>query len=272
MRHQLASVLIIAALGLSSAGADAAEKAATKHPAPKFAREPKVTRDQGTLDALDKMGAALRARNDVNLHTTFTAEDVLMSGQKLQYGGTIDLVGRRPNMLKVKLQMGTADREIYFDGKTQTLAAPSLGFYASAEAPPTIRDFVEQASAKMGIEIPLADLFRFGDDPTLTQRIISAFPAGQETIGGQVCNHYAIRQQRIDWQVWIRASGETLPCKLVITQKDDPAMPQFTAVYDWSNDPAPPAGAAYIYTPAPGANRITFGTIPAAVPAKGDSK
>jgi hypothetical protein len=272
MRRQLASALMIAALGLTGAGASAAEKAATKHATPKYAREPKVVRDQGTIDALEKMGAALRAKTDANLRTTFTAEDVLMSGQKLQYGGSIDLAARRPNMMKVVLHMGTADREIYFDGKTQTLASPSLGFYASSEAPPTIREFVANASKTMGIEIPLADLFMFGEDPTLTQRIISAFPAGQETVGGQVCNHYAIRQQEIDWQVWIRASGDALPCKIVITEKDDPAMPQFSATYDWLSEPPPPAGAAYTYTPASGANRITFGTIPAALPTKGDAK
>ena len=47
------------------------------------------------LAALDRMGAALRSHQAVNVHSEVTVEDVLTSGQKLQYGGTVDIVGQR---------------------------------------------------------------------------------------------------------------------------------------------------------------------------------
>jgi hypothetical protein len=238
--------------------------------APQPASAPAVVRDAGTIAALDRMGAALRARNEINVQTDFTAEDILNSGQRLEYGGTIELVARKPNMMRVKLNMGSADREVYYDGKSATLVSPDQGFYATTSAPPTIREFVDDAEKTMGITIPLADLFRIGADPELTNNIVSAFPAGSEKIGGYTCDHYAMRQKGVDWQVWIRQGADPLPCKLVIAMTDDPGMPEFTSVYHWSTTPAP-GPEAYTFKPAAGHKQISFGTI--AVPqVKGKSQ
>jgi hypothetical protein len=225
--------------------------------------------DPAAMAALDRMGAALRKHMEVNVRTDFTAEDVLMSGQKLQYGGTIEMVARRPDKLRISLKMGTAERDIYYDGKTVTLAAPTLGVYATTDAPPTIKEMLDQAADKIGIEIPLADLFMWGADPTLAERVTSAFPAGKETIGGQNCEHYAMRQPNVDWQVWIREGADALPCKMVITMTDDPAMPQFSALYHWSSAP-PPGPEAYTYKAPEGHNQISFEIVTIKAASKGN--
>jgi len=66
-------------------------------------------REPAALAALDRMGAALRAQQTVNVHSEVTAEDVLTTGQKLQYGGTVDIVARRPNRIRMTHKMGTSD-------------------------------------------------------------------------------------------------------------------------------------------------------------------
>jgi hypothetical protein len=246
--------------------------AQTQASAPGAPAAPTAVRDPATLAALDRMGEALRNLSEMNIQTQFTAEDVLNSGQKLQFGGSIDLVARRPNMLHVSLKMGNADREIYYDGKNVTLAAPSQGIYATAAEAGTIKDVVQQASAKLGLEIPLADLFMFGEDPALNSRILSAFPVGKENVGDQICDHYAVRQKDVDWQIWIRQGATALPCKMVVTMTGDPAMPEFSAIYNWSTTAAPPAGAAYAYAPPAGHKTIMFETALPAPAAKGKSK
>lgn len=224
-------------------------------------------RDPAALAAMNRMSAALGKLSNVNVHADITAEDVLVSGQKLQYGGTWDLVARRPTMLRGTLKMGPAERVLYYDGKTVTMSAPSLGVYASAAAPPTIKEMLEKAQDNWGLEIPLADLFMWSQDPSLAAKLTSAFPAGKETIGGFTCEHYAMRQKGADWQIWIREGENALPCKLVITMTGDPAQPQFSAIYSWS-DAEPPGAEAYTFTPPPGSNPISFGTIKTA--AKGN--
>lgn len=217
-------------------------------------------KEPAAMAALDRMGAALAKKMEVNVHTDITAEDVLMSGQKVQYGGTIDIVARRPNQLRLHLKMGPSERVLYFDGKTLTMSAPSLGFYASSAAPGTIKDMLEMAHDRFDLEIPLADLFMWSANPELAAKVTSAFAAGKEEIGGFSCEHYALRQEGVDWQIWIREGENALPCKLVITMTGDPAMPQFSGVYRWSDDP-PPGPEAYAFIPPEGSSPITFGTL-----------
>lgn len=71
------------------------------------------------------------------------------------------------------------------------------------------------------------------------------------------CNHLAFTTEEIDWQIWIKAEGEPLPCKFIITYKKEAQSPQYTAIlsnWDFSalsaNDPqfsfTPPANAVKI--------------------------
>ena len=124
---------------------------------------------------------------------------------------------------------------LYFDGKNLTVASPKLGYYATAQSPGTIKEMLTIAEDRYGMEVPLADLFDWGSKPSMAEGLTSAMSAGEETIGGQMCEHYAMRQQGLDWQVWIRKGDNALPCKLVLTKMSDPAMPQFSAVYSWSD-------------------------------------
>jgi hypothetical protein len=49
----------------------------------------------------------------------------------------------------------------------------------------------------------------------------------------------------------------------------DPAMPQYSAVYTWSDDP-PPGDEAYSFVPPAGANPIVFGALKPTPASKGN--
>ena len=57
--------------------------------------------------------------------------------------------------------------------------------------------------------------------------------AGQDFVGDDLCNHYALRQGNFDWQIWITAGSKPLPRKLVITNRGDEARPQSVSLIDW---------------------------------------
>ncbi len=218
--------------------------------------------DADALAALNKMGAALRAMTAFTVTADVTTEQVLDSGQKLQYEGDLRIEAQRPSGFKIYMSTDHQEREIYYDGKSITLFAPKVGYYASVPAPPTIGATLDVTKDKYGVEIPLADLFYLGTDPTLTARIQSGFDVGPETVDGLACEHYAFRQKAADWQVWIRTDGPALPCKMVITTTQDPAQPQYTAVMKW--EAKAPAQAAYTFNPPANAHRITVADLSAA--------
>jgi len=210
--------------------------------------------------ALDRMGAELAKLNAINVHADITAEDVLTTGQKLQYGGTIDTFARRPDKLRMSINVGQQSREIYYDGKNVSVVMPSARLYATAPAPPTIAAMLQQAQDKNGIEVPLADLFQWSSNPASAKAVTSAISAGSDMIGGFTCDHFAMRQPGADWQIWIRQGADALPCKIVITQTGDPAQPQFTAIYNWKSEP-PPGAEAFSFTPPQGYGPMALGAV-----------
>jgi hypothetical protein len=218
--------------------------------------------DPDALAALYKMGEALRGLGAFTLSAEVTNDTVLDNGQKLQSLGTLKIEARRPDRFRIHMESDHQERELIYDGKALTLFAPKIGYYASVAAPPTIRATLDAANDKYGIEIPLADLFSLGTDPTLTARIQSGFDVGPETVAGAACEHYAFRQKAVDWEVWIRSDGVALPCKMVITTTQDPAQPQYTATMRW--EAGSPTTETFTFTPPAGAHRITVADVSAA--------
>ena len=233
---------------------------------PPVADAPPAVRDPQTLAALDKMGAALRRLQRFEVRSDTTEERVLATGQKIQYSGITDAIVERPNRLRIERVNDRKARSLYFDGKTLTIYSPRMGFYGTVPASGTILQAVKAVAENYDLETPLVDLFSWGEDPTLPPKIKSAFYVGAETIGGFSCDQYAMRQDLVDWQVWIRQKGEALPCKLVITSTDDPSMPQYSAVYTWIPNKTYPA-SAFTFVPPKGATKIPLEKKAAAQPA-----
>ena len=72
------------------------------------------------------------------------------------------------------------------------------------------------------------------------------------------CHHLAFRQPSVDWQIWIEEGDKPLPRKLVITSKDTPAHPQYTAfLSDWKLSPKIDE-AAFTFKAPDGAKKVDF--------------
>ena len=207
------------------------------------------------LAAMDRMSAALRAMPAFVLEADVTNEEVLETGQKLQFSGTVKVEARKPTGFRIDADADTVHRQFFYDGKSLTVFAPRLGYYASFPAPPSIGQTMDKAKTQVGIELPLADLFVWDSDQTIRARIKSGYALRPETIGDRSCFHYAFRQERVDWQIWIDEAEPAMPCKLVITNTEDPSMPQYTAVLHWGSRAVPPA-TDFTFVPPANAHEI----------------
>ena len=81
--------------------------------------------------------------------------------------------------------------------------------------------------------------------------------AGQGFVGKDLCDHYAFRQGKIDWQIWIAAGGNPLPRKVVITNRADEARPQSVSVISWNLQPGFD-DSIFSFTPPKGAKKIAI--------------
>jgi hypothetical protein len=212
--------------------------------------------DPDVVGALHKMGGFLRDQQKFTVRANGTTDDVIGNGQKVEYGGTVELMVRRPDRMRVDLRGDRRDQHFYYDGKTFTVYGERIGYYATFDAPPTLAD-LKDVLEKRGIDMPLADLFYWGTERDGTKDLTGATSVGVATIEGTACDHYAFRQKDVDWELWIEQGTHPLPRKLVITTTSEKTRPQYAAVLDW--DLAPQlTDQVFTFAPPPDAHKIEF--------------
>jgi hypothetical protein len=232
--------LAAAAAGLALAASSPlqAEQAAKAPPAAAPASTPPAVRPEA-LDALKKMSAYLATLNEIQV-TSKTSNDVVTTkGERITLDGVANYRVRRPNGFVISVTSDSKKRSFYYDGKNFTVYAPQLGYYATAPAPPTIRQTLDALEQKFGIELPLEDLFRW-NDPTNNpaQNLTSGVYVGTATIDGVATDHYAFRQPKVDWQIWIQRGARPLPVRVAIIDQVDSANPAYVARLSWNTTPA----------------------------------
>jgi hypothetical protein len=206
---------------------------------PSAAAAPATGVDPQALAALKRMSAYLQTLPAVQLTSNTSLDVVTQQGQRVLLDGVVDYKIKRPNAFVIDMNSDQKKRRFYYDGKQFTVYGPTMGYYATADAPPTIRETLAAIDAKYGIELPLEDLFRW-NDPTgnPAENLISGFPVGTATIDGVETEHYAFRQKDVDWQIWIQKGAQPLPRKVVIVDRTDEAHPTYTARLSWNVNPS----------------------------------
>jgi hypothetical protein len=207
------------------------------------------------MAAINAMGTFLRTLGAFSVTAETTIDEVTDAGEKLQFGGNVELQAQRPDKLRAEVDSDRKQRQLIYDGKTFSVYGPRVGYYATVAAPATIRDLLDLAERRYDIHFPLADLFRWGTDEAAAAEIREAAIIGPAKIDNVVCDHVAVREKDIDWQVWIERGKTPLPRKLVITTKGEPEQPQYSVVMHWNVNPKFDAGT-FAFVPPKGANRI----------------
>ena len=211
--------------------------------------------DPASIQALKDMGAHLQSLKRFRVTTELTGERVLADGQKLQHSATAAMDVERPNKIRAVMHSARSERELFYDGKTVTLYTPAQKYYSTVEFSDTIGKLVERLEERYGVQLPLQDLFLWGTPFAPLDKIESAMNAGQDFIDDDLCDHYAFRQGKIDWQIWITAGAKPLPRKVVVTNRADEARPQSVSLIDWNLKPTF-KDSVFKFTPPKGSTKI----------------
>jgi hypothetical protein len=217
--------------------------------------------DPNAAAALNRMAAYLQSLKAFQVKAELTKEEVLEDGQKVQFAAVADMVAERPGKLRVDVNSDRQQRLFLFDGETFTVYAPKMKYYAQVPAPKTIGELVDTIESKYELELPLVDFFRWNTSESMLGNITAARDLGPSQIGGVTTQHYAIRQDGLDWQIWIQNGDFPLPRKVVLTTTTDEARPQYTAVYTWNLAPSFNA-ASFAFTAPADAKKISLGEVP----------
>lgn len=185
-------------------------------------------------ELLRQMSAELKSAGTFLFHAEINFDDVLSSGQKLQYAGAADLTVRRPNGVYVDYRDDISAKRFWYDGKTGTLLDLAHGKYSKVDLPSDLDSAVDQLLERYDLSLPLADLISSDVFEMIDDRAVAWGYIGVHDVEGTPTHHIAITGENADLQLWIQKDGRPLPLKLVITYKNVPMAPQYQAVLmDW---------------------------------------
>jgi hypothetical protein len=213
--------------------------------------------DPDAIDAVKKMSAYLHTLKSYQIIDDVTQDDVLDDGLIVQSTSKVDYLLARPDRMRIEVTSDDRHRLYLYDGKNFTVWARLVNYYATVPAPATIGQLFEDVTEKYDIELPLYDLYNWGNKDEDINKIKTAVDIGPSSVNGVTCEHYAFHQEGVDWQIWIQLGEFPLPRKLVITTLTDDARPQHSDTLTWNLAPSFNDGA-FAFDPPPDAQRVTL--------------
>ena len=260
----LSMALICAQTGAAQTASETQAPPQSGTTMPHFAGDDPIVKEgiveDEAVDAIKDMSNYLRAANTLAITSQGSLDVVTNDGQRIQLDGTTTYKVRKPGFV-IDYVSNIKSRRFIYDGKTFTVYSPKLGFYAQAPAPATNREVLDTIYSKYGISLPLEDLFKWGDGSNADriQALKSAYEVGSATIDGVDTDHFAFREEDVDWEVWIQKGDQPLPRKLVIIDRTDPARPTFIARLSWQVNPTF-TDADFTFVPDANAKKIQLAT------------
>jgi hypothetical protein len=186
------------------------------------------------------------------------ADDQAYQGGKLQYAIDLETFVRRPDRLRVNAEGDLVNKQFFFDGKTITLYDKDHNVYGVLQVPPDIESALDKANKDFGVRVALTDLASPQLCEPLRKRIKQSLYVGLHKVRGVPSHHLSFDGENVQLQVWIKTGDKPLPLKVVLTHKELPASPQWSAyLFDWNFSSQLP-DKLFVFTPPRGAENIKF--------------
>ena len=207
---------------------------------------------------LKQMTDLLASAHAFTFNALTIKEQVLPSGQKLQYDSNIQVKMQRPNALYANVTSGAKKKTLWYHDTTFALLDRKNHFYATTQTPNNIDDTLDFIIDHYGVTLPLADFVIADPYSDATEYTISGFYVAEVEVNGIKTHHLAFHQENIDWQIWIDAEGRPVPRKFVVIYNTKTNAPQFIAFFkDWNFTPNFKSDE-FIFQPPKGTVKIDF--------------
>lgn len=250
VRGRLAAIAALAALASVTPADGAQQRQASGAPQKGEGIEPQADR------MLRQMTDYLAGLRSFQVEAAAIDEVVTTDGQKVQLATGSRVVVQRPNRLHSEQVGALKGLSYWYDGKTMTLYCKSTNSYATAPAPPTLDETIDETRKRYEIDAPGADLIFSQPYGILTEQVHVGRFIGREVVDGVVTNHLAFQGEKVDWQIWIQEGAQPLPLRFVIATKTMKEQPEFVVMLSHWQTNTKPADSEFEFRPASGAKRV----------------
>lgn len=251
----LSSCLLICTVPLTASLVELTEAIAQTPPSP--SKLPS-TGLRSTTQAVDQVCSFLQNQQSFTVDMDVNYDDVLESGEKVQYSAYQKVWVQKPNRLRSDYVGDERNTRFYYDGKTFTLQIPDLNYYATKAAPTTIDSALKQFEENYGVTIPMSNLVLSDLCTKLKSQVQKSVFVGTNMVNRVPMYHILMTGIDRDLQVWLTQNAQPQLRKAIITYKTLPGSPQYTALFsNWNFSPKI-ADDTFTFTPPEGAIRIEF--------------
>ena len=211
--------------------------------------------------------ASLAALHSYSFKADVSQDYAYPSGDKVQVSKQIQVYVQRPDRFRSEVEGDDVSSITVYDGKALTMLDRDKLAYGTVAVSGSTDDVLRTLLEKYDIEAPLANLVYGNPCATVSLEGVTAMYLGLHMAAGRSCHHLAFFGPEQNWQIWVD-EADGLPRKLVITDKDLPGWPQYSAVItDWKTARKFPAGF-FAFTPPKGSHQAPVLPIPTSAPAQ----
>jgi len=232
----LATVVVAADAGAPNADADVGIEAATPNPALGH-----LLRMAGFLSRLTQFSVVFESGYDVLQET----------GQKIEFGERRRVVLMRFDRLRIDSDRSDGKAStVVFDGESISVFDASRKLLASSQIEGNLDAAIIYFVRDLKMRLPLAMLLLTSLPQELEARVLEAEIVETALLDGQPFVHLAARTDSVDFQIWVPATGDPLPRRIIITYREDAGQPQYWANFSrWDLAPDAPASSFTIDIP-----------------------
>ena len=194
--------------------------------------------DEATArEIVGKMAAYLASQQSLSVDFDLDLQVITTDGQKLDIASSGSVAIERPGKFHAKRRGGFSDVEVSFDGKTFTVLNRDSKLFAREDMPGSIEDMMMTMRDKYQRPLPAADLLSADVGAVLLADVTDVKDLGSGVIGGEECDHIALRAPEVDYQIWIAQGEQPYPCRFSVTNKNVAGSPDYTIEFSgWSSD------------------------------------
>jgi len=196
-------------------------------------------------DSLDPEAVVAQMTSFMSAHETFafeakvSYESLQESGQKLHFDLMQHVAVSQPDRLFwVTVEDDARIDSAWFNAGTFSMIKQPDNIYGQIDVPATIPEMIDVLAKDYGLVVPFSDLLSGGEVPVLLRDLEASDYIGLAWVEGKWSHHVAMRNEIVDYEVWIQAEGDPVPLKVTITWKLEEGLPAFVARFKtWDFSP-----------------------------------
>jgi len=190
-------------------------------------------------ELLTQMAEFMAAHDEFSFEALVTYQSLQESGQTLHFNMIQRVAVGQPDRLfwETLNDDGTSDNAWYSTGRFSMVKQPD-NIYGQIGVPDTMPEMIDVVTNDYGIIVPFSDLLASGDESVFLKDLQASQYVGLAWVEDEWSHHLALRNDLVDFEVWVQAEGDPIPLRLAITWKHEEGLPGFVARFrKWNFSP-----------------------------------